>query len=237
MGKARIIFITGTGTGVGKTVLMSLLLVHLRASGCSALGIKPFCSGSRRDVCLLRRAQDRQLTEKEINPFFFPEPVAPLVAARKHRRAIVPREVLAHVADIAGRCECLLVEGAGGLLVPLAEGFTTLDLIVGLCCDVIVVSRNKLGTINHTLLTVQALQVAGIRYSPRSSGAPALLNTVLMDHRVHDPSCASNAGILREILRPLPLIGVPFLGRHCCSADALKANQKKIKKTLARILR
>src|SRR5690349_6905609 len=128
LSKRRIIFITGTDTGVGKTLLTALLLVHLRRQGRAALGIKPFCSGTRADVRLLRQAQDLQLTPSQINPFYFPEPLAPLVAARKHRRTIHSDEILAHVAQSARRCQFLLIEGAGGLLVPLAKGFTTLDL-------------------------------------------------------------------------------------------------------------
>jgi len=235
--EARIVFIIGTDAGVGKTLLTSLLLVNLRTGGGAALGMKPFCSGGRADVHLLRWAQERELTESEINPFYFPEPVAPLVAARKHRRTIKPEEVLAHIEEIARRCECLLVEGAGGLLVPLAKDFTTLDLIAHLRCEVIVVSRNKLGTINHTLLTVLALQGAGILHSSRAGRFPRLRNVVLMNHSCRDPSCASNAQVLREYLRPIPLITLPFLGANCCSPRGLRAGQKKIKKNLARILR
>ena len=236
MGKTRIIFITGTDTGVGKTVLTSLLLVHLRHRGCAAMGIKPFCSGSRADVRLLRWAQDRELTASEINPFYFPEPVAPLVAARKHRRTIKLDQVLTHVGEIADRCQYLLIEGAGGVLVPLAKDFTTLDLIARLRCEVIVVARNKLGTINHTLLTVQALDRAGIQHSPSTAQAAKLLNVVLMDGRLRDASGASNAKILREFLNPIPLIPLPFLGLNGASPRGVRANQKKLKKLLARTL-
>ena len=79
----RIIFITGTDTGVGKTLLTGLLLHHLRQSGCHALAMKPFCSGSRADAEFLHAVQDGELTLDEINPFFFAEPLAPLVAARE----------------------------------------------------------------------------------------------------------------------------------------------------------
>src|SRR5262249_51966743 len=144
---ARIIFITGTDTGVGKTLLTGLLVCHLRASGCHALAMKPFCSGGRADVDFLRVAQDRELTADEINPFYFREPIAPLVAARKRHIKIRLPDVLRAISDILARCECLLIEGSGGLLVPLGEGYTVADLISKLNCEVIVVSRNRLGTI------------------------------------------------------------------------------------------
>ena len=153
-GARRIIFITGTDTGVGKTLLTGLLLHHLRQSGCHALAMKPFCSGGRADAELLRAIQDGELTLDEINPFFFTEPLAPLVAARKHQCSIRIPEVLRRITRVANRCECLLIEGIGGVMVPLGEGFSVLDLIAKLGCEAIVVSRNRLGTINHTLLTV-----------------------------------------------------------------------------------
>ena len=161
-GAPRIIFITGTDTGVGKTLLTGLLLHHLRQSGCHALAMKPFCSGSRADAELLCAIQDDELPLDAINPFFFAEPLAPLVAARKHHCSIRVPEVLRRITRVASRCECLLIEGIGGVLVPLGEGFGVLDLVAKLGCEVIVVSRNRLGTINHTLLTIGALQPAGI---------------------------------------------------------------------------
>src|ERR1041385_8329560 len=146
----RIIFITGTDTGVGKTIFTGLLVHHLRTEGVHALAMKPFCSGSRADVRLLRGMQDEALTEEEINPFYFPEPIAPLVSARKRKRLIPLGEVVQWIKKTAARCECLLVEGSGGLLVPLGEKYLVRDLIKRLNCEVIVVSRNQLGTINHT---------------------------------------------------------------------------------------
>src|ERR1035441_550009 len=119
---SRIIFITGTDTGVGKTLLTGLLLHHLRQSGCHALATKPFCCGSRADVEFLCAVQERELTLDEINPFFFEKPLAPLAAAREEHVAIRLPEVLRRVSDLAKRCECLLIEGIGGGMVPLVEG-------------------------------------------------------------------------------------------------------------------
>src|SRR5579872_3951430 len=115
----KIIFITGTDTGVGKTIFTGLLVRHLREQGVHALAMKPFCSGGRADVRLLRAMQDAELTENEINPFYFPEPVAPLVSARRRNRTIPLRKVVQRINEIAARCECLLIEGSGGLFVPL----------------------------------------------------------------------------------------------------------------------
>ncbi len=134
--KSRIIFITGTDTGVGKTLLTGLLLHHLRQSGCHALAMKPFCSGGTADVEFLHAVQQRELEPAEITPFYFSEPIAPLLAARKHHRRVRLPEVLMQIRRIAKRCECLLIEGSGGLLVPLGERYDVADLIVKLNCEV-----------------------------------------------------------------------------------------------------
>ena len=151
---SRIIFITGTDTGVGKTLLTGLLLHHLRQSGCHALAMKPFCCGSRADVEFLCAVQERELTLDEINPFFFEKPLAPLAAAREQHVSIKLPAVRRRISDLARRCEWLLIEGIGGVMVPLGDGFSVLDLIANLSCSTVVVSRNKLGTLNHTMLTV-----------------------------------------------------------------------------------
>jgi len=222
-----VIFISGTGTGVGKTLLTGLLLRHLRSTGRRALAIKPFCSGGAGDVDLLRALQDDELSAREVNPFYFREPVAPLVAARKHRRRIGLAEVLRKVLTVAQRCDWLLVEGAGGLLAPLGSRFTALDLIARLGCEVIVAAPNKLGTLNHTLLTVRALRAAAVRR----------LKVVLMDARHPDPSAESNPRLLAEWLAPAPLFQAPFLGMRCCTIRAVERNAQKIRPLLERILR
>jgi dethiobiotin synthetase len=222
----RMIFITGTDTGVGKTVLTGLLLHFLRSQGCHALAMKPFCSGGAADTDLLRAIQDKELTSEQISPFRFAEPVAPLVAARKHRRRIRLTEVVTAIRRLAGRCECLLIEGIGGLLVPLGEGFTVRDLIARLGCEVIVVSANRLGTLNHTLLTAAGLDHAGVkRYK-----------TVLMNFKQLDASARSNGAILAELLAPKPLYMLGYLGPEPLRVGGLEKKCKKHEITLARIL-
>ena len=225
-GVPHIVFITGTDTGVGKTLLTGLLLHHLRQSGCHALAMKPFCSGSRKDVNFLHAVQDGELTRDEINPFFFVEPLAPLVAARKHHRLVHLAEVLRRIRGLTRRCRCLLIEGIGGVLVPLGEGFAVRDLTAKLGCGAIVVARNRLGTLNHTLLAVDALQHAGV----------TRVKIVLMSSPETDFSSDSNGLILSELLAPTPVFTIPFLGRNPTRLEALKIAEKKSKKTLARIL-
>jgi dethiobiotin synthetase len=224
--RPRIVFITGTDTGVGKTLLTGLLLRHLRRHGCQALAMKPFCSGGRADVRLLHTIQGGELTLDEINPFFFDEPLAPLVAARKHHRLIRLPDVLRRIAHVASRCQCLLIEGSGGLLVPLGESYTVADLISKLRCEVLVVSANCLGTINHTLLTTRYLQHLGIKR----------LKVIMMARLRPDASSEFNPRILAELLRQVPVLSIGFLGRNPTRFEAIKATEKKFEKTLAPIL-
>ena len=249
----RIIFVTGTDTGVGKTLLTALLLHHLRSHGIPTLACKPFCSGPRTDARLLHEIQDQEVTLAEVNPFYFSEPVAPLVSARWHRRSISLGEVIEHIKTMAVRClsagcgprrfpygngksmrrPCLLVEGSGGVLVPLGEGFTFIDVVRELKCEILVVSRNRLGTINHTLLTAQALRGL-VKGGAKKTGRG--LKIVLMRQRKMDLSGASNAAVLRELLAPAPLLPFPFLGAGMRTATALRRAAQKHSRLLERII-
>ncbi len=224
--KSRIIFISGTDTGVGKTVLTTLLLRHLRQRRSQALAVKPFCTGNLRDVEILRAAQDRELSALEICPFFFPEPIAPLVAARLHNRRVGLASVLEFIGRMASRCECLLVEGAGGVLAPLGNNYSARELVSELGCELIIVCANKLGTINHSRLAVECMHKVASRKR----------KLVMMEQRRLDASAPSNLEILSELLRPVPVYSLPFLGTDAVSASSFKKNEKKIKKVLASIL-
>jgi dethiobiotin synthetase len=221
-----ILFITGTDTGVGKTLLTVLLLTHLRRQGRHALAMKPFCSGGLRDVHLLRRAQQNEISLSQINPYYFEQPVAPLVAARRAGATVALPEVIDRIASLAGQCEVLLVEGVGGLFVPLGDHYTVADLIAAIGGPVVLVARNKLGTINHTLLSLAALRERTISRS----------RVVLMDPRRGDISGRSNARMIREFAQE-PVFRVPFLGPNPAASRQLEIKAKKLKKTLAHILR
>jgi dethiobiotin synthetase len=221
-----IFFITGTDTGVGKTLLTALLLTHLRHQGRRALAMKPFCSGGLTDVHLLRGAQQNEISLSEINPYYFEQPVAPLVAARRAGATVALPEVVDRIESLASQCEVLLVEGVGGLFVPLGDHYTVADLIASIRCQVLLVARNRIGTINHTLLSLAALRERTI---PRS-------RVVLMDSRRGDISGRSNARMIREFAQE-PVFRVPFLGPNPAASRQLETNAKKLKKTLAHILR
>ena len=222
--RKKIIFVTGTDTGVGKTVFTGLLLYHLRTMGVHALAMKPFCSGDRDDVRLLCALLDEELSENEINPFYFPEPVAPLVSMRQRKRLISLGEVVRCINKIVARCECLLIEGSGGLLVPLGEKYFVSDLIRRLGCEVIVVARNQLGTINHTLLTVNTLRRFGVKN----------IAIALMSTKKKDVSVKTNGEVLRGLLKGIEVHEVEFLSKNASKSGVLKKSHRKVKKTLAR---
>jgi dethiobiotin synthetase len=219
----RIIFVTGTDTGVGKTILTAMLLVHLRARGCDALAMKPFCSGSRGDARLLHSLQRECLTLDAVNPFYFDKPLAPAAAPKP----AAFRDVLAKIEALAGRCEVLLVEGAGGLLAPLGKNYTAQDLIAALSCQTIIVARNRLGVINHTLLAAQSIQAAG----------QEKLAIVLMNLKYPDLSAASNFRLLRQRLSGANIFSIPNLDFSEGKYGKVIKNALFLKKTLAQILR
>jgi len=178
---------------VGKTVLTALLAGHLRAAGVSVAALKPISSGKRTDAHLLRRAMGNALTLDEINPWHFDLPIAPLLAARHRGERAELRDVLAHIWKIAHRFDTVLVEGAGGLLSPLGEGFSTRELIVELSADVFIAAKNQLGVVNHVRLTLEALPplIGGrarvVLMSPARDGAVGRTNHGLLAEFIGEP--------------------------------------------------
>jgi dethiobiotin synthetase len=188
--KRRALFITGTDTGVGKTVLACLVTCLLREAGISVAALKPVCSGGRDDAKALAAALGGTLTLDEINPWHFRAPLAPLLAARRERRKVRLAAVRAHVRGMQKRFQIVVVEGAGGLLSPLGEDFNSRDLIAALRAVPIVVCPDRLGAINQVLLVLAAL--------PR--GLSRRAQVVLMSHRKAGAASEGNAQFLRERL-------------------------------------
>jgi dethiobiotin synthetase len=222
----KIIFVTGTDTGVGKTLLTATLLYRLRENSVRALAIKPFCSGSLADVRLLQSLQSGELSDAEANPFYFPQPVAPLVASA-HRKNIPLSDVLERIHAVAQKCDRLIIEGSGGLLVPLGKGYTVADLIAQLDCQVIVAARNRLGTINHTLLTIRALKSHCRKLSK--------VSIVLMSSKNPDLSSKTNQKTLQSLVKPIKVLSFPFLGANACTPKSVKKNNAKLMKIVAKM--
>jgi dethiobiotin synthetase len=182
------LFITGTDTGVGKTVLTALLVKFLRERGpaCGTAALKPICSGNRADARKLFAAMDGALPLDEINPWHFRAAIAPLLAARRENKKVKLSQVVAQIRAMQKRFDVLLVEGTGGLLSPLGENFNSRDLILKLRATPIIVAPNKLGVINQILLTLEALpenfrkKARVLLMFPQKPDAATKLNTKLL---------------------------------------------------------
>lgn len=166
--------------------MTTLLATHLRSRGTKVAALKPICSGGRDDVHALHQALGGELRLNEINPWHFRAPLTPLLAARKEKRRVTLREVIAHAHAFWMRFEVVLIEGAGGLLSPLGEGFNTADIIRGLGADALLVAPNRLGAINQVLLTVRALPMVTaqrariVLMSPKKADGPSRTNPALL---------------------------------------------------------
>ncbi len=224
--ESRITFITGTDTGVGKTLLTGLLLAFLRRRGIRALATKPFCTGSRGDARLLSKLQDNELGINQVNPFHYPDPVAPLVAGRKSGVGTTLREAVDKINALRRLCDWLLVEGIGGFLVPLGPSYSVRDLVLTVGSQVVIVAQNRIGAISHVLLTVQAAQVVGIEP----------ISVVLMNRRRSDLAGRTNAETLRGLLKSDRVFELPYMGKEAKKSEAIKKNSEKNEKTLALII-
>jgi dethiobiotin synthetase len=189
-------FITGTDTGVGKTFATALLTRALRRAGLDTVALKPLCCGGREDVEILRGAADNELTCDEINPVWMRTPVAPLVASRKEGIPVSLEALASWFQQITCERRSYLVEGAGGWLVPVADRVTVADLAAKLGLPVILVVANRLGCINHTLLTLENIRARGLKCEG------IILNTISPNL---DDAMQTNRGILLETS------GVPVL--------------------------
>ena len=210
--KAQICFITGTDTGVGKTILTALLTRYLRDRGSAVAALKPISSGGRGDARALHNATDGALSLDEINPWHYRAPLAPLLAARSEGKRVKLEDVLAHVRKVQRRFELVLVEGAGGLLTPLGEGFNARDLIVGLNATSLIVCPNRLGAVSHALLTVEAL--------PPRAAKKVLID--LISPRRASAASKTNPNLLAEFLDRNQVLVLPWLRNHHRLRVALK---------------
>ncbi len=162
----RGLFVTGTDTGVGKTEVTAALVEGWRSRGLDVAAMKPAESGVApgevADAERLRAATGGVDPMELVCPYRLAAPVAPAVAARLEGRTISFDHVLACARELLRRHAALLVEGAGGLLVPLTDDRTFADLAWALGMPVLLVARAGLGTINHTALTCEVLRIRGL---------------------------------------------------------------------------
>lgn len=223
-GRARlgtICYISGTGTGVGKSVLTALLLCHLRHSGVNAHALKPISTGDRGDAALMRAALGRKCRLETINPIHFRKPVAPVLAARMEGRRIELETVVNLVERSASKCKVLLVEGAGGWCTPLGERFGLSEVHRRTGGGIILVAANELGALHNVRSTILAM-------GEQSSS----LCAVVLSERCIDDSSASNAKMLKEFGVRCRVVKLENIGKQGIGNWPFERGEKISKKLL-----
>ena len=215
------IFITGTDTGVGKTVATIVLATLLQDQGYNVGVMKPVqCGGD--DATFLKKSLRLSDPLAEINPCFARAPLSPHLAFQREKRKVDAAKILAAYGRLKQKHDILLVEGAGGLMVPLYNDYFFADLVRDMDLELVIVARPGLGTINHTLLTIeqaraQGIAVRGVLFSEASArkhGIPEKTNPQAV-------RTLGNVEILgtipySKILRPQDIV------RRCASMISLK---------------
>lgn len=184
------VFITGTDTGVGKTYFTALLTRRLRAEGIPAIALKPVASGDRSDATQLAEAMNGALPMAKINPIHFSTPLAPYAAGMLENRPLPWDLLRSHWKEItSSQTGPILVEGVGGWRVPMDSTHTVREWAQELGLPVLVICRASLGTLNHTLLTVDSIRQAGL----------PIPGIVMNFHSsLSDDAARTNPGILQE---------------------------------------
>jgi dethiobiotin synthase len=220
-----IILITGTDTGVGKTWVGCALAQALRDAGKQVVAIKPVetgCSGQPREgedgVRLARAAGQTQPTHAILR---FADPVAPVLASERAGAEIDFDALVLKIERFADDAEFLLLEGHGGLLAPVTWEWNMADVARTLGACALVVAADRLGTINHTLLTLSALELAGI----------PCVGVVLTNPEVADPSTGANAAAIARLSGIERVAAVPA----GCDADDVAACMTQVMTWLGRV--
>jgi dethiobiotin synthetase len=200
----RDLLVTGTDTGVGKTMIAAAVVTALRARGLRALGFKPAETGVR-----LNQQTDSQVLAEasgEQNALARPllqlaEALAPAIAAERAGVTLDPDDIEARIRRLRRDGYALVVEGAGGVMVPLSWGYTVLDLAQACDLDAIVVARAGLGTLNHVVMTVMIL---------RSHEIP--IRGIVLNGRSEEPDVAesTNPAALSRLLHGVRIVEVPY---------------------------
>ena len=201
------LFIAGTDTGVGKTVVAAAIIKALHIQGINACGTKPIETGCTRvggilypsDGMFLKKVARMDEHIGFVTPCCFENPVAPALASEMEGRAIHIPLIMEKFQALLERYPAVVVEGIGGILVPIRKNYFVVDLIKEMDLPLVIVTRPSLGTINHTLLTVDYALGKGI----------SVLGVIINFSRPPESTVAENTNpLLLEQLCPVPVIGI-----------------------------
>lgn len=219
------LFVTGTDTGIGKSIVSASLLHALRAGGLRAVGMKPVASGCERgtdggwrneDALLLQAASVPTPRYEDINPYALPQPLAPEIAAAEAGVELSLEPILQAHARLAALADTVVVEGVGGWAAPLSADLDQIDLVRALKLPVVLVVGLRLGAINHARLSARAIQADGAE----------LIGWIANGIDPHMARADENFEILRKRL-PIPCWGRLPYAEHPAPA-LLAANLKPI---------
>jgi dethiobiotin synthetase len=166
----RSYFITATDTGVGKTTVTAAMAFALKSLGVDVGVMKPFATGVQQktgykseDVAILATSARTTDPEELINPYFFPVPASPYTAANKLGLEIDIGLVMHRLEKLQASHDVVLVEGIGGILTPILKNYCIADMIKDMNLDTLVVTSSRIGTVNHTLMTLGIAQKYGLK--------------------------------------------------------------------------
>jgi dethiobiotin synthetase len=205
----RGLFVTGTDTGVGKTLIACALVRGLRAAGQRVAVMKPVAAGAERtpaglrnlDALLLMRAAGSKAAYADVNPYCFEPPISPHIAADEAYIEPDIGKIADKFLEISSATDVSVVEGAGGWLAPLSRTASMADLARALGLPVLLVVGVRLGCLNHAHLTKQAIDARGV---PFAGWVASVLDAAMA-------RLAENLGTLEELLGAPPLAVVPHL--------------------------
>ena len=207
----RNFIVTGTDTEVGKTYVSCLIVKSLREAGINAAGFKPVACGDRQDARLLREAGPKDLTLDELNPVFLRNATCPYVAARLENTKVDEKVILRAYDALSAAHECVVVEGVGGWEVPIGPGRNFSDMAADFKLPVLLVIGNKLGAINHALLTLNAIKERGLEC------LGIVFNNVKDEW---DTACVTNRSMVEEF-SDAPILGEVIHAQDYMDMDVL----------------
>ena len=217
-------FITGTDTGVGKTLFTVALLHALQSQGLRVAPMKPVAAGTitvkgaqiNDDVAALQAISQHRFALADVNPYCLAEPIAPHIAAAREQVRIDMAVIVDAFARLRANADTVLVEGAGGFLVPLSRAQSMAEIPQALKLDVILVVAMRLGCLNHALLTAEAIRARGLRLAGWVANSVSATPMNAFDE---------NLSTLKSMM-DAPCLGViPYAGTHSADKplDAAKA--------------
>ncbi len=217
MSKTEGFFVTGTDTEIGKTLVAGALIYKFREHGMNALGFKPVAAGTyqdsegkvlNEDIETLRIAANIEPSQMMSSPYVFDMPIAPHIAAEKLGKRLQISTILESYKEVSRQTNLIIIEGAGGLLIPLNEEENLGDLAQQLGLPVIMVVGMRLGCINHALLTYEALTsrkliVAGWVANCLASEMPFLQENIkTLQSKIHAPLLGSIPPLPKRLQKP-----------------------------------